>query len=43
MCETMRNIKEVQSVNVTEIYTHTHTHLNSAKHNINEIKTHPKG
>ena len=22
---------------------HTHTHLNSAKHNINEINKHPKG
>ena len=31
----MRNIKEVQSVKVAEIY----THLNSAKHNINEINT----
>jgi hypothetical protein len=35
----MRNIKEVQSVKVAEIY----IHLNSAKQNINEIKTHPKG
>ena len=26
MCEIMRNIKEVQSVKVAEIYTHTHTH-----------------
>ena len=43
MCETMRNIKEVGSVKVAEIYTHTHTHLNSAKHNINEINLHPKG
>ena len=41
MCEVMRNINEVGSVKVAEIY--THTHLNSAKHNINEIKLHPKG
>ncbi len=49
MCEIMRNIKEVGSVKMAEIYTHTHihtyththihtyTHLNSAKQNINEI------
>ena len=41
MCEIMRNINKVQSVKVAEIY--THTHLNSAKHNINEINEHPKG
>jgi len=39
MCETMRNINKVRSVKVAEIY----THLNSAKHNINEINKHPKG
>ena len=39
MCEVIRNIKEVQNVEEAEIY----THLNSAKHNINEIKLHPKG
>lgn len=43
MCEIMRNIKEVVSVKMAEIYTqahthiHTYTHLNSAKQNINEI------
>ncbi len=43
MCEIMSNINKVRSVKVAEIYTHTHTHLNSAKHNINEINLHPKG
>ena len=39
MCEIMRNIQAKGSVKEAEIYTHTHTHLNSAKHNINEINT----
>ena len=45
MCKIMRNINEVGSVKVAEIYTHTHTHthLNSAKQNINEINQTPKG
>ena len=42
MCEIMRNIQAKESVKVAEIYTHT-PHLNSAKHNINEINKHPKG
>ena len=38
MCEIMRNINKEISVKVAEIY----THINSAKQNINELKT-PKG
>ena len=41
MCEIMRNIQAKENVKVVKIY--THTHLNSVKQNISEVKTHPKG
>ena len=40
MCEEMRNINKK---NKCESGGNLHTHLNSAKHNINEINQRPKG